>query len=41
MRKGGRGLSQQDVEALCTETVGSRVISRTGVSQQVQADFEV
>jgi hypothetical protein len=28
-----RGLSQQDVEALFTEAVGSRVISRTGVSQ--------
>jgi transposase-like protein len=38
-----RGLSQQDVEALFTETVGSRVISRTGVSQvsqQLQADFD-
>jgi transposase-like protein len=28
-----RGLSQQDVEALFTETVGSRVMSRTGVRQ--------
>jgi len=38
-----RGLSQADVEALCVETVGSRVISRTGVSEvsrQVQADCE-
>jgi transposase-like protein len=38
-----RGLSQEDVEALFTEAVGSRVISRTGVSQvsrQLQADFE-
>lgn len=39
-----RGLSQQDVEALFTETVGSRVISRSGVSQvsrQLQDDFDV
>lgn len=38
-----RGLSQQDVEALVTETVGSRVISRNGVSQvsrHLQDDFE-
>ncbi|WP_447973837.1 IS256 family transposase [Nitrospira sp. Kam-Ns4a] len=38
-----RGLSQADVEALFLETVGDRVISRTGVSEvcrQVQADFE-
>ncbi|WP_447974407.1 transposase [Nitrospira sp. Kam-Ns4a] len=38
-----RGLSQADVEALFLETVGDRVISRTGVSElsrQLQADFE-
>jgi transposase-like protein len=37
------GLSQADVEALFVETVGSRVISRTGVSEvsrQLQMDFE-
>jgi transposase-like protein len=42
-RMWGRGLSQEDVEALCTEAVGSRVMSRTGVSQvrrQLQVDFE-
>ncbi len=42
-RIGVRGRSQADVEALFLETVGSRVLARTGVSEvsrHVQAAFE-